>query len=247
MDNFALNPEIISNWGKLELVLPLDPSLVPTLKLLEYMFDQFNSIFFDNALSKYKVVITLSPKGTRAASGWCSKEEMWEDRAKNRFYEINICPEFLNNPYEICQILLHQICHLKNAIDNIQDCSCGTQYHNRHFKNCAEKHGLIVKTSKNYGFSETSLKPETLEFIKTLDLSQFDLFRNPNINKDENDTKTDNDNETVKNSKKSSTRKYVCPNSGCDLSVRATKEVRVRCDMCDSLLVVAQKQNKIDN
>lgn len=33
----------------------------------------------------------------------------------------------------------------------------------------------------------------------------------------------------------SSSRKYVCPK--CFMSVRATREVRVRCDNCDQLMV----------
>ncbi len=209
-----------------EQVIPLtNPSIAPIIKALEDLFKIFNDKFFNSAL--LKPVITLSQKGTKSVRGWCTAEKVWEDRRAEKYYELNICPEFLKNPIEeVCETLLHEMAHLKNVIDNIPDCSSGGQYHNKNFKMSAENYGLTIEKHPRYGYSITSLKPETLEFINGLNLSVFDLFRNEQIEADA---------ETAKKPKKSSTRTYICPK--CETIIRATMDVKVRCDGCDVLFV----------
>jgi len=211
---------------------PNTPSIMPIIKALEHLYGKFNKKFFDNKLSK--IVVTLSKEGRRNAYGWLTTKMVWQDN-EDRYYEINLCPEYLNRPIEeICGTLLHEMVHLKNALDEIQDCSRSSQYHNKKFKLCAERHGLnVVKTAK-YGWADTSLKPETLEFIETLKLKDFELFRNLNFPKADIEDGDEGEADSEEAPKTSSSRKYVCP--VCKLSIRATKEVRVRCDKCDELL-----------
>jgi len=197
------------------------------------MAAKFAEKFFNSALLE-NVVFTISQRGMRVASGWCSCDRVWEDGRSERYYEINICPEEFNRPIEdISEILLHELVHLDNALKGIPDCSSKSQYHNKKFKQTAEQHGLNVEKYSYYGFVKTSLKPETLEFIKSLSISNFDLFRNPYARVDNESEADAKDTEPKRPT--SSTRKYVCPK--CDLSVRATKEVRVRCDDCGELMV----------
>jgi hypothetical protein len=172
-------------------------SLFPIIQELEFLFQKLNWKFFENALPK--PIISLSQKGTRKAAGWCTSDKVWEDGSKEQYYEINICPEYLNDPIgKIGEILLHEMCHLFNNENGIKDCSETSQYHNKKFKECAENHGLKVETDKNRGYSETSLKPETLKYIQTLDLKNFDLFREGGKSK-------------TNEKAASSTRNYRCP------------------------------------
>lgn len=204
------------------------PSIAPVVKALDDLFDTFNNAFFNSAL--LKPVITLSEKGTKFAKGWCTAEKVWArkegDQVLERYYEINLCPEYLNEPVEeICEVLLHEMVHLFNIMNGVQDCSSNGQYHNRKFKESAEKHGLKAEKMARYGYAQTSLKPETIEFIKKLDLTVFDLYRTSAQRHSQGSA------ENTSTTKQSSTRSYICPK--CQTLIRATKEVRVKCENCD--------------
>ena len=212
-------------------------SIAPMVKELERLFSIFNKQFFNSAL--LKPVITLSQRGTKAAKGWCTAEKVWartdDKSASEQYYEINICPEYLNRPVEgICETLLHEMVHLFNIMEGTQDCGSNGQYHNKHFKTSAEAHGLNVEKTQRYGYAKTSLKPETAEFVRSLDLTAFDLYR-------ESEQKAAEESKSPQQ-KPSSTRKYICPK--CRISIRATKEVRVRCDTCNELFVESNQQAK---
>lgn len=212
------------------------PSLSPTVKGLEGLFESFNKSFFNSALSR--PVITLSQKGTRSTKGWCTEKKVWtqlnNNSASERYYEISICPEYLNQPVEeICGVLLHEMVHLYNVINGKRDCTSNGQYHNKTFKESAEQHGLKVEKTARYGYAQTSLKPETLSYIKTLDLTAFDLYR------DSVQKQSQGSEETVPAKKTSSTRSYICPR--CSTLIRATKEVRVKCEGCNTLFVERRK------
>jgi hypothetical protein len=118
------------------------------------------------------------------------------------------------------------MCHCYNSQNGIKDCSRSNQYHNKEFKKTAERFGLNVEKDASRGFSNTSLKPKTLEYIASLNLIAFDLYRLEKNKDNNNDEK-----------KPSSTKKFVC--SICKTSIRATKEVRVICGDCNILLIPA--------
>lgn len=205
----------------------IDASIAPIIKELDLLFDNFNKRFFGSLLPK--PVITLSQRGNKLGKSSCTDNKVWADKNDNRYFEINIYPVCLKQPVEdICEILLHEMVHLMNKANGVIDCSSGSQYHNKAFKKSAEEHGLSVKQSQWYGYSETSLKPETEEYIKSLDLSAFDLYRESEM---QNAEKGKADIRELK--KASSTRIYFCPE--CKTKIRATKEVRVRCDACNVL------------
>lgn len=85
---------------------------------------------------------------------------------QENYYEISICPEFMDRSiYDICATLLHEMVHLWNLQNDIQDCSRGNTYHNKKFKKVAEEHGLIINYDKRIGWSLTKLQPTTKEFI----------------------------------------------------------------------------------
>lgn len=193
-------------------------SLKPVIDELEDLFSKFNARFFNGELDK--PVITVSPDHTRGAYGWCTGWKAWQDGAKEGgYYEINLCAEYLNRPFEeTCGTLLHEMIHLFNLFEGVQDTSRGGTYHNKKFKEAAEAHGLTVEKTAKYGYSKTALTPEAVEFVKALGQNGFSLVR-PKI-------------PSLKGSSKSSkSRKYVCP--GCGAIIRATKEVYVICGDCE--------------
>lgn len=194
-------------------------SLKPVIEELESLFSKFNKAFFEGKLEK--PVITVSPDHTRGAYGWCTGWKAWQDGTKEGgYYEINLCAEYLNRPFEeTCSTMIHEMVHLLNLQDGVQDTSRSGMYHNRKFKETAEAHGLTVEKGSKYGWHITTLTPATLTFVQSLNKQGFSLVR-PKIN-------------AMKGAKSSgsSSRKYVCP--GCGLIIRATKEVHVICAECE--------------
>lgn len=193
-----------------------EKSLKPIIDKLESLFSNFNQKFYNGKLQK--PVITVSPDTTKGAYGWCTTWKAWKEKdEESGYYEINLCAEHLARPFpEVCATLLHEMVHLWNLQNNVQDTSQGGTYHNKKFKQVAEEHGLIIDQDSKYGWTITSLNDEAKAFIDGLKEQGFEIYRSklPKIKK----------------SKSSSSRKYVCPH--CGLIIRATKEVHVICSEC---------------
>lgn len=201
-----------------------EQSLKVIIQKLEDLFDQFNNRFYDGQVQK--PVIAVSPDTTKGAYGWCTTWKAWKEKTENEeeqndalgYYEINLCAEHLARPFtEVCATLLHEMVHLWNLQNEVQDTSRGGTYHNKKFKQVAEEHGLIIDQHPKYGWTLTSLNEEAKEFIEKMNEKGFGIYRSklPKI----------------KASKSSSSRKYVCP--CCGLIIRATKEVNVICGDCN--------------
>lgn len=201
-----------------------DQSLKVIIQKLEDLFEQFNNKFYDGQVQK--PVITVSPDTTKGAYGWCTSWKAWKEKMDNEedqndapgYYEINLCAEHLARPFtEVCATLLHEMVHLWNLQNEVQDTSRGGNYHNKKFKQVAEEHGLIIEQHPKHGWTLTSLNDEAKVFIEGMHENGFDIYRSklPKL----------------KPSKSSSSRKYVCPY--CGLIIRATKEVHVICSNCD--------------
>lgn len=195
-------------------------SLKPVIEELESLFSKFNTRFFAGKLEQ--PVITVSPDTTRGAYGWCTRWKAWQDGTKEGgYYEINLCAEHLNRPFEqTCSTLIHEMVHLKNIQDEVQDTSRSGLYHNKKFKDAAEATGaLIVDKGEKYGWHITKLSPDGEAFVKGLGKDGFSLVRPkvPNLK--------------GSSASKQSSRKYVCP--CCGTIIRATKEVHVICGECE--------------
>lgn len=195
-------------------------SLKPVIDKLEDIFDKANTYFYHGNLKR--PVITVSPD-TANAYGWCTAYKAWADKEDAKidegYYEINICSEYLSRPTEqVIGTLLHEMVHLYNLQEGIQDTSRGGKYHNKKFKAVAEAHGLTIEKDEKYGWTKTSLNEDGKKFLQSLGDFKFDLFRKkiPKIGKA---------------ASKQSSRKYVCPM--CGVIIRATKEVHVICADCN--------------
>ncbi len=206
-------------------------SLQNVIGKLEDLFFAFNQKFYDGKL--VKPIITVSPDVMAGSYGWCTTGRVWKktDTEDESFYEINLCAEYLSRPIlEISATLLHEMVHLWNIQNNVKDTSRGYTYHNRKFKDEAEKRGLIIEHTEKYGWTKTSLSEDATEFIKSMCDKDLGLSRTAILAF-----------EKSKGKSKSSSRKYVCPD--CGLSIRATKEVRITCTNCQLEMELAEAES----
>ena len=226
----------------------MDSSIIPVIAKLEDLFRVLNDKFFESELPT--PVIVASTTGKKRAYGWCTSYRAWTDKSmddvrspsdqltdeekkiiaqEDGYYEINICAEYLSRDFlDICNTMLHEMVHLYCAIHDIHDTTQNGVYHNKNYKDAAEKHGLEVARSK-YGWCETSLSYETIEFIRTLDQERFALHRR--------DPKSANTKKA-----KQSLRKYMC--IGCGCIIRASHDVKVICSECNQLFLLVVKNEE---
>lgn len=195
----------------------MNDSLKQAQENLEELFNIFNEHFYSGELEK--PIISIQ-RDMSSSYGWCTTYKAWSTTDNQEFYEINLCAEYLNRTLsETCATLLHEMAHLYNITHNIQDCR--GKKHNAKFKKTAEEHGLVIEKN-NYGWSKTSLKPETEEFIKTLNYS-FNIFRRPQPAKAKRIRKP--------------TYKYICP--CCGAKVTSKHLLNLRCMDCEEDMEMA--------
>ncbi|WP_336775354.1 SprT-like domain-containing protein [Paenibacillus sp. MMO-58] len=211
---------------------------------LHRAFELLNKNFFDGELPE--PAITIQSSGKRLSMGWCTTKEVWRDQeGKIRKYELNISAEYLNiELMETMDTMMHEMVHLYNLVNGIQDCSRGGTYHNNRFKKESERRGFYYPDNKphsTYGWSFSRLTDETKEKILHLGINHaaFQIARRttplPEISSNQ-DTESQGGNTVSPGTKKSNSYKWTCPN--CDLIVRSSKEkVNIICGDCNEPLV----------
>ena len=194
---------------------------------LNKIFDLLNETFFENELSRPTITIQSTP---RAYGHFSLREDTWVSKLGGT-HEINIGAGTLSRPIEeVVSTLLHEMVHYYNYERGVQDCSRGNTYHNRKFREEAERRGLNVEHSDKYGWSHTSPSDLLLDFVLENDLSDILINRNEYSGFQIGGTGTHNGTPITPTAKKSSSRKYICP--CCGTSIRATKEVNIGCLDC---------------
>lgn len=187
------------------------------IKQLEEMFRFWNEIYYGGRLQT--PVISLIPDPRGRAHGWCTTYKAWisNDTDKVGVFEINICANDLNRTIEeITGTLLHEMVHLYNLQIGVKDISRSGTYHNKKFKEEAERRGLIISFNEKFGWCITKINDYTKQLIEQEGYKAIKINR-PNIE--------------IKSKPKQSMRKYICPS--CGNIIRATKEVNVLCIDCN--------------
>ena len=203
------------------MAIEVQNSLAAMIAELDAIFAKLNKKLFDNKLPK--PVITVSTRGKRKTASWFTPLEPWKT-SKDAFHEINICAEYLNeNIFDICMEILHEMVHYLNFLNNVKDSSRSASYHNDNFRIVAEKHGLIAEYTPKHGFSKLSFTPSTKEYIETLGLEDFNLYREF----------------TAPQGTKQSSLKYICPI--CGTIIRANCLINARCVDCDCAFVLVSE------
>ena len=193
-----------------------------------------NHDFFNDELDT--PILTI--QSTMRAYGHYTLYSAWTVKGEGK-REINIGAGTLDRPIEltVCT-LLHEMCHMYNdTVLHIKDCSNQGVYHNKHFREAAEAHGLICKRSEKYGWSDTSseVSDRVLNWVLENNVQDILLVRNdiPDFRMIGTGAHSGVSGGLVFPPKRpSSSRKYICP--CCGLSVRATKEVSIACIRCDN-------------
>lgn len=188
-------------------------------RFLEDAFDALNKEYFESTLPRPIITIQTSPR----AYGHFTSREVWQDtQRKKSYHEINIGAERLNRPIaQTMATLVHEMVHYYCKLNGIQDTSRGNTYHNKRFKEEAEKRALMIDYDQKIGYSITQPSPALKKFCTAqhwrnkLTISRAGTF---------------GDDKEPKTKKPSSTRKYICP--CCGQSVRATKDINILCMDC---------------
>ena len=183
------------------------------VKMLERWFDATNYYLYDNELEK--PVITYSPDPKGKSYGWFTTYKAWK-QGEQESYEINISANLERKATDILATLMHEMAHLYNKMHDLKDCSRGGTYHNRQFKDTAEKHGLTVEQDKKYGWTKTAIRPELADWAEQITAEYKMMHR----------TEPTNGTET----KKRTSYKHVCP--CCGAIARTTKRISLICGDC---------------
>lgn len=196
---------------------------------LEEAFDILNQRYFESALSRPAITIQSTP----GAHGHFTPYDAWDDSGL-KLKEINIGAESLRRPVSyVIATLMHEMVHYYCHTQGIKDTSRGNTYHNKRFKEEAEKRGLIITSAPRIGYSVTRPAPELTVLVRDMGwTNKLKLYRSRLLDKASTGTGNSGDNSAL-TKKKSSTRKYICPK--CGLSVRATKVVRIACMDCGNV------------
>lgn len=208
---------------------------------LEKIYRELNADKFGGQLEEPIITIVNTPR----AYGHVTCFKVWnvakKDGRESR-YELNISSETMMRPIEnVVATMLHEMVHIYHLMNGIKDTSRGTTYHNRKFKEKAESVGLIIEHHERGGWTITSPSDELMEYIISKDWTEICMNRGGiwsfgGTGGADPDRSNGEDGKKVK--KPSSTRKYICPE--CGMSVRATREVRIKCVDCDELMIVAE-------
>lgn len=201
-----------------------------TAGYLEKIFRALNQDYFSGELEE--PIITI--QSTKGAYGHVTVAKTWRRKDDWR-HELNIGAETLDRPIEdVVATILHEMVHLYNLAHNVQDCSRNGSYHNKKFKEEAERRGLCIEHHERYGWTITTPTEGLLEYIIDKGWTEVHMNRGAGwMPPPSSGAKAGDGSQgagTTTPPKKSSTRKLVCP--CCGNSVRATKTVRIMCMDC---------------
>jgi hypothetical protein len=205
---------------------------------LNKIFNRLNETYFENALTKPVITIMSTPR----AYGHVSVYEVWLSEEKGR-RELNIGAGTLNRPIEnVVATMLHEMVHIYCMENGIKDTSRGGSYHNKRFKEEAERRDLIISYDSRIGFSITQPSDKLIEWCIDEELEEIKVHRldfygclHP-VNGGYKAPAGGNLPTPPPRRKPSSTRKYICPK--CGMSVRATKTVNIACIDCGNVKMI---------
>lgn len=207
-----------------------------TAGYLEKIFRALNKDSFAGELEEPIITIQSTP----TAYGHVTVAKTWKRKDDWR-HELNIAADWLERPIEnVVATMIHEMVHLYNIQQGIQDCSRGGTYHNKKFKEEAEKHMIRVEKHDKYGWTLTSPTDELLEYImdkgwEDIDMGRgclFGLLGGKDTGKPgKPGTGPQGSADGQEQPKKGSSRRYQCP--GCKAIVRATKDLHIVCGSCN--------------
>lgn len=205
-----------------------------TAGYLEKIFRAVNRDWFGGELEEPIITIQSTPR----AYGHVSVAKTWRRKDDWR-HELNIGAETLDRPIEhVVATMVHEMVHLYNIAHEVQDCSRGGAYHNRKFRDEAERRGLVIGHHPSYGWTVTEPGDKLLEYIIEQGWTEININRGGSWRPTASGGSKAGEGGAVdggKEPRKSSPRKLVCP--CCGQSVRATRAVNILCGDCMKKMV----------
>jgi hypothetical protein len=200
-------------------------------KELVVLFRFANDCFYEGKLPSDELEVTVQA-GKGSALGWFVPDKVWKDKSGVHKYEINMSAEFLlyGGIERIVSTLLHEMAHFYNEIHGIKDVS-SHQYHNKKFKDTAEKHGLNVEKDDKRGFSVTSLNSVALDWLSSLEFRRdiFTISRGNFEGFEGGEGDSDADEQPKKKRKGSKLKKWSC---GCTNIRVGAGDIDITCNKC---------------
>ena len=197
--------------------------------LLKDLFHILNNRFYNGDLPDLPIYVTATTRSITAFNPYVTTVF---DRKRKQECQFDFSDDILtNSTIDVCKRMLHVMCHYYCHINNIADTSRNHTYHNRKYKDVAEKHGLIQVRDSKYGWSISHPNIDLIQFCQNIDNYSFNVFRYTHYRKDENNE----NNGLLGKNPNSHSIKYICPN--CGNSVRATKKVNIACLDCKTKMI----------
>lgn len=205
-----------------------------TAGYLEKIFRAINNDSFGGIIEEPIISIMSTP----GAYGHVTIGKVWKRKGEER-HELNIAADWLQRPIEnVVATMIHEMVHLYNIQMGVQDTSRGGSYHNKKFKEEAEKHMIRIEKDDKYGWTITQVTDELLEYIIDKGWGDIDMGRgfgwlggSTGKGKTGTGAAVGPDGDTEKRKPKGNSRHYVCPS--CGLIARTTKDARLFCGGCD--------------
>ena len=203
---------------------------------LEAMYRALNARYFGGELEEPIITIQSTPR----AYAHVTVGKVWHRLDGREQREVNIGAGTLDRPIEnVVASLLHELVHVQNMQLGIKDCSRGNVYHNKRFRDAAERCDLKISYDPRIGWSITEPTEALIDFIvsqgwEDIHMGRTDglMIRGPGGGTAQPGTGAGTDGR-----RPSSTRKLVCP--CCGQSVRATRAVNILCGDCMEHMVEA--------
>lgn len=206
-----------------------------TIKNMNALYTFWNDLYFGGELDIPVITVRQDMRGR--TYGWFIPYKVWvAEEGYGGSVEINMCSQWLDRPFdEIAETMLHEMCHHFAYTKHIKDTSRYGYYHNKQFKDIAEKHGLKVEyTGRYHGWCKTELTDESINILAQF-VQKGRILYDLRDRHDPSWFGSADKERATRQRKPSSTRKYTCPK--CGMSVRATKDVNVLCGDCRVALI----------
>lgn len=206
---------------------------------LNRYFKIVNEGLFDGELETPTITIQSSV----GAYGHITVGKVWHAATdKGESYELNLSADYLNRPIEdLIATLVHECVHLYNLMHNVKDTSNNCVYHNKKFKEEAEKRLLHIEHHDRYGWTITSPTEQLINWIIDNGLTEILINRGAPISWNTPGIGGNGSGPAPTVSpikpKGSNSIKWVCPQ--CGAIIRSTKEVNVICGDCNEKFVRA--------
>lgn len=202
------------------------------VKTLEDIFDKLNHHYFEGKLPRPVITVQSTP----SAYGHCSVKKIWRDSESEGQYEVNMGAEYINRPIEsTCATLCHEMVHLYCLENGIADTCQNGRYHNKKFKEEAEKRDLYIEYNRTIGWSVTAPTEafknalEDMGITCSITIARALPAMMASIGRIGGAGAADNGGDEKKRAK---SWKYICP--CCGQMVRSTNEkLNLICGDCD--------------